>query len=145
MGLFDLPERVEDPLEVVRCDADARVTDLEADRLEVRSDHERDSTTLAELDRVREQVDENLSELDAISHDRLRIAGRSHVDSKTLRAGERPCNAVGLIEDFRYIDRLESRFLRSRLEAREGQQLVDEAQQVPGTRLDAQELLALPI
>src|SRR5688572_33294275 len=58
MRLLHLPERVEDPLQILRSDADPGVAHLEADRVTIRLRGESDPTAFGELDRVGHQIDQ---------------------------------------------------------------------------------------
>src|SRR6185436_3250314 len=60
-GRFDTPERLEDLAEMRALDADARVLDGYACGVALDLEHERDRARVRELDRVRQQVANDLS------------------------------------------------------------------------------------
>ena len=71
--LLHLIELFEQPVQMLRGDSHAGVLHAEQKRAVVAADPQRDRSLFRELDRVAEQVDENLPDLVAVGSDRRQM------------------------------------------------------------------------
>ncbi len=137
-GAVGLVEGIENLVLLVGRDADPAVLHAERDGAIGRREHrQRDGARIGELDRVRQQVLEDLLHALAVGVDRCRHVGR-HVDAELERllARERLERARQAFDDAPHRHVFGHQFELARFDLRDVQNVVDQVQQVVAGRID---------
>src|SRR6185312_1378288 len=104
---IDLAERLEDPLVVLGGDADAGIAHRELYAAGGRARRDRHATALGELERVRDEILEDLAEPKRVGLDRLGQAGRcDEAELEPLLRGDRREGVAQVVELAAQRDRL---------------------------------------
>ena len=144
-----LPERLEDHSVLVRCDADASVAHVEPDPSISCSDHERDSAALRELERVRQQILEDLQEPRGIGLERVGDARLDrHRELEVLLRRYRLERVREVVDHSRDRDRLWPHIELAGFDLRQIEDVVDQRQQIiarGGDRLGELDLLGIQV
>src|SRR6185437_5165229 len=143
--LLDLPEGVEYLVAVLVGNADPRIADYIANDRTIVLNDECDTARRRELDRVGEQVHENLPQLSTVGTHRERIPDRNNLQRKPLLARQRLYQCRGIVGDLVGIDVFGLNNLPSCVHARIRQNLIDEVKQMLGARLHSPELVLLRV
>src|SRR6185503_7353446 len=140
-----LPERLEQVLRILRADAHAGVGDAKDQRLLLHLEIEPHLTLLRELHGVGREVEYNLAKLPRVGgkYDRCRRKVKGELEFLRRRHGREQRD--GVAQESRQIDVLPMHLAMARIHLRDGQNLLDETQKMQAGRVDALELLPLPV
>src|SRR5687768_10915792 len=141
--LVDLPERVEDALEMLHRDTRPGVGDLELDAIAAHLRRETDVAGRGELHGVREKVDDDLSHLLRVAahHGARAVPREAELDALLL--GPRPNDDRRLLEPRGEPEVLDPNLLASGLDAGEAQNVLDQHEQVLAAGAHARQVIAL--
>ena len=143
-GRVHLAELLEERGQVFRGDPDPRVGDADHHGFPVQPPIDRDAAAgVRELDGVREQVIEDLLQLQRIGREFDRPRGDVGPDFDPLAAREGPRDADDLVHEGPEFTGLERQFHGPRLDLREVQDVVDHAEELPPSLVDVGGELAL--
>src|SRR6476660_4118056 len=87
-GRRRLSERLEDPVQLIRRDANAAVAHFESDFVTLVGHAHVDASSLGELDRVRQKIEKDLANLSAIALDEQPLGRTVVVERQSLLYGE---------------------------------------------------------
>ncbi|CAA9477372.1 MAG: hypothetical protein AVDCRST_MAG38-1774, partial [uncultured Solirubrobacteraceae bacterium] len=145
-GRVHLRERLEEPRLLLGRhphpgvgDADRHPLPLRAGRLAAGGD--RDRALLRELARVRQQVEEDLAHLRRVADDRPHVVGDARRERVAVPLDDPRGRARGLADHLRHVERLAHDLHLPRLDLRQVEHVVDEAEQVLAGPADALQVL----
>src|SRR5690606_6905937 len=141
--LVDLREGLEDPVHLDRRDPDPGVADPEEDPAVVGGSFHVDRPGVGELHCVAQQVEQDLAYLAGVRGDNQPVGGAAG-EAELFAGGEGLDQRGRFADECRQIDLFLLHFLPPRLDPREGQDLLDDLEQVPRSHRDAVQLLPLP-
>src|SRR5262245_34146109 len=104
--IVELLKRLEQPRQVVLADPDPGVGDAQPDRVRVCDDADQHPALRGELDRVREQIQQDLLDLRAIGRQRRQLERYVLLDLELLAARQRRRRLDGLVDQVVQVDLL---------------------------------------
>ncbi len=134
--MLELPEGLEDPIQVLGRDPHAGVPDLKVELLARGPRADANVSLVRELHRVGAEVEEDVTELAGVGPQHAAVLRRLHPEVDPLPAGERLDDRAHLFHQVAHRDRGRVHRRPTGLQARMGEHLLDELQEVAGAGQD---------
>src|SRR5262245_26906867 len=143
--VIELLERLEEPRQVVLANSDAGVGDAQPDGVRLGDDADQHAALRGELDRIRQQIEQDLLDLRPVGRQRRQLERHVLLDLQLLAAGERGRRLDALVDQLVQIDLLGQHLELARLDTREVEDPVDELQEVGAAVVDRADVGLLPL